>query len=298
MKVRRNILSGKTYLCIVAFILLGFSSCKTARVIQKTTVIVKPITTNKLIRNAQANAFDYNHLSIKKISCQFDNGKSKTSFRASIQADQDKQIVLNLTKLNIPVGRLWLTPDSVKFINFLEDSYLLDDYSYLSSMLDMDINFQTVNSIISNNVFLQKDDKRDYREYETSIDSGMYVLQSVKSLKTIKTNPKGPASRKTARRARKLVDGAPVRQRIYIDPETFKLRKIKMDDAVNGRTADIEFSEFVKVGEQLYPGEIYLHFLSAENNMSMRIKLSNFSMDQEKSIRFKVPEKYTRISHE
>jgi hypothetical protein len=298
MKVRRNTVPGK-YLWIIFFVLLGLSSCKTARVIPTTALIVKPISTNKLIRNIENNAFDYKHLSVKKITCQFDNGKTKTSFRASIQAEKDKQIILNLTKLNIPVGRLWLTPDSVKFINYLEDSYLLDDYSYLSSMLDMDLNFQTVNAIISNNVFSFRDEKRDKdnHEYDATIDSGMYVLQSVKNLKTAKVNKKISA-KKLARRSRKLVEGAPVRQLLYVDPVTFKLRKIKMEDAVNSRSVNIEFSDFVEVGKQLYPGEIFLHFLSPENNMQMRIKLSNFSLDDEKGIRFKVPEKFTRMNHE
>jgi len=76
--------------------------------------------TNKLIRNIENNAFDYKHLSIKKISCQFDNGKTKTSFKASILAEKDKQIIVMLSKLNIPVGRLFLTSDSLKFINSLE----------------------------------------------------------------------------------------------------------------------------------------------------------------------------------
>ena len=68
-------------------------------------------------------------------------------------AEKDKQIIVMLSKLNIPVGRLWLTPDSVKFINYLEKNYFLDDYSYLSSMLDMDLDFETIHAIVSNNIF-------------------------------------------------------------------------------------------------------------------------------------------------
>lgn len=291
-------ISVKSNLWIVFFILIGFSSCKTARVIPTaTTTIVKPISTNKLIRNIENNAFDFKFLSIKKINCQFDDGKTKKSFKATIQAEKDKQIILYLTKLNIPVGRLWLTPDSVKFINYLEDKYLLDDYSYLSSMLDMNLNFQTINAVISNNMFSLRDDNRDYREYQATIDSGMYVLQSVKKLKAIRISPK-MSERKIARRTRRIVDEAPVRQSLYVDPVTFKLRKIKMADAVNSRSVSIEFSDFVEVGKQLYPGEIFLHFLSPDNNMQMRIKLSNFSMDEEKGVRFKVPEKFTRVGHE
>jgi len=254
--------------------------------------------TNKLIRNIESNAFDYKHLSIKKISCQFDNGKTKTSFKASILAEKDKQIIVMLSKLNIPVGRLWLTPDSVKFINYLENNYFLDDYSYLSSMLDMDLDFETVQAIISNNVFslgVQKRDK-EIKDYEAKIDSGMYVLESVKKLKLRKENQK-VSERRQVRKAQKIVPDSPVRQSIYIDPVTFKLRKIKLVDVTNARNLKIDFSDFVSVEKQIYPGEMSLNLTSPENKMQLHIRFAGFSTEEEKDIRFRVPEKYTRINH-
>ncbi|HAH24392.1 MAG TPA: hypothetical protein DCL77_11675 [Prolixibacteraceae bacterium] len=264
-----------------------------------TTTVVKPMSTSKLIRNMENNVFDYKHLAIKKIVCQFDNGKTKTSFRANIQAEKDKEITLNLTKLNIPVGRLWLTPDSVKFINYLENNYSLDNYTYLSSLLGMNLDFETVNAILSNNVFSLRDQQgnSDNGEYESSIEQGMYVLQSVRNSKSDSPNAKTRDKRKV-KSSRKLVEGAPIRQKLYVDPQTFKLRKMTLEDAANARSVDVDFSEFVQVGKQLYPGEISLHLQSPDNTMEMKIKLSNFSLDEEKGVRFKVPEKFTRVGHE
>ena len=283
---------------LICLVIIGFSSCKTTRVATTSTEAVKPIGTNKLIRNIENNAFDYKHLSIKKISCQFDNGKTKTSFKASILAEKDKQIIVMLSKLNIPVGRLWLTPDSVKFINYLENNYFLDDYSYLSSMLDMDLDFETVQAIISNNVFslgVQKREK-EIKDYEAKIDSGMYVLESVKKLKPRKENQK-VSERRQVRKAQKIVPDSPVRQSIYIDPVTFKLRKIKLVDATNARNLKIDFSDFVPVEKQLYPGEMSLNLTSPDNIMQLHIRFAGFSTEEEKEVRFRIPEKYTRINH-
>lgn len=279
----------------VGALVLGLSSCKTTRVVT-TTSTAKPISTNKLIRNIENNAFDYKHLAIKKINCQFDNGKTKTSFKASILAEKDKRVTVMLTKLNIPVGRLWLTPDSVKFINYIEKNYFLDDYSYLSSWLDMDLDFETVHSIISNNIFGLRDEKssKDDSDYEARIDSGMYVLESVKKLKSARKNSKD-GERKTTRKPAKMLPDTPVRQSIYIDSETYKLRKIKMEDSVNSRKLNIDFSDFTPVEKQLYPGEIFLNFINPESNIQIRVKLAGFSMEAENEVRFKVPEKYTLI---
>lgn len=284
---------------IALFVLLGFSSCKTTRVVTSSSVIVKPISTNKLIRTIENNTFEYTHLSIKKIVCQFDNGKMKTSFRANIQAEKDKQITVMLTKLNIPVGRLWLTPDSVKFVNYLQENYFMDNYTYLNSLLGMKLDFEMVNAIISNNAFLISDPKHptDNRNYQTSIDAGMYVLQSVRNSKEDKSN-QDIHDLKPARRSKKLLWEAPIQQRLYIDPVTFRVRKITLQDAVNNRSINIDFSNYVEVGKQFYPGEISLHLLSSETNMQMDIKLSNFSMEEERGVRFKIPEKFTRTGHE
>jgi hypothetical protein len=276
--------------------MLGFSSCKTTRV-ATTSQSIKPINTNKLIRNIENNVFDYRHLSIKRITCQFDNGKSKTSFKASIFAQKDKEIVVMLSKLNIPVGRVWLTPDSVKFINYLEKTYFLDDYSYLSSLLDMELDFETVHAIVSNNIFSLSDEKRDkeIKDYEAKIDSGMYVLESVKKIKPARDNTK-MSERRQARKARKLVENAPVKQSIYIDPETFKLRKIILADNANSRNLNIDFNDFVPVEKQLYPGEMKLNFKGPDSSMELHIKFAGFSTEKEKDIKFKVPEKYTLIN--
>lgn len=285
-----------TVFILACVVLLALTSCKTTRVATKTAV-AKPISSGKLIRNIENNAFDYKHLSIKKIACQFDNGKTRTSFKASIQAEKDKRITVMLSKLNIPVGRVWLTPDSVKFINYLENTYFLDDYSYLSSVLGMSLDFQTIHAIISNNVFSLRDEKRDNdnNEYEVKIDSGLYVLESVQKLKPAKVNARS-GERKPARKSKKILANVPVRQSIFVDPDTYKLRKIKLDDDANSRNLNIEFSDFVAVEKQIYPGEIFLHFVSPESAIQMRVKLGGFSMESEKEVRFRVPEKFTRIN--
>jgi hypothetical protein len=288
----------KSVFAIGCLVLLGFSSCRTTRTVTSSAA-VKPMATNKLIRNIENNTFDYKHLTIKKLSCQFDNGKTKTSFKASILAEKDKRITVMLTKLNIPVGRLWLTPDSVKFINYLEKTYFLDDYSYLSSWLDMDLDFNTVNAIISNNIFALQDDKKDPNnlQYQSRVDSGMYVLESLTRLKSKRSGQKDRV-RKPGRKSKPVITDSPVQQLVYVDPETFKLRKIRMKDAVNSRNLSIDFSDFTAIEKQLYPGAIDLRFVSPESTIELNVKLSGFSMEEENEIRFKVPEKYTRINTE
>jgi len=294
--VTKNYAEKYTLVGLLCILMLGFSSCKTTRLVTARSE-AKPMSTAKLIRNIENNAFDYKYFSVKRINCQFDNGKTKTSFKANIVAEKDKRITIMLTKLNIPVGRLWLTPDSVRFVNYIEKNYFLDDYSYLSSVLDMDLDFGMVNSIIAANIFSLGDEKRekDLKEYTNRIDSGLYIIESVKKLKSRKQNQK-PNDRKLARKGQKLNINVPVHQSVYIEPDNFKILKILLEDQANSRNFKIEFSEYTPVGKQLYPGEISINFLSPESFMDLKLRLNGFSTEKENDIRFKVPEKYTRIN--
>ena len=124
----------------------------------------------------------------------------------------------------------------------------------------------------------------------------MYVLETVKKLKLHQSDQKQIA-RKTKRKTKKILTDAPVHQALFVAPETFKLRKILVDDSVNSRSMKIEFNDYTPVEKQVYPGDIFVHFLSTENDMQLRIKLAGFSLEDETEIRFKVPEKYTRITN-
>ncbi len=280
-----------TCLALAAWVL---SSCRTTREAVVTTVVAKPITTNKLIRNLENNAFEYKTLDIKRISCQYEDNKNKASFRATLQSVFNKSILLSFSKMNIPVGKLLLTRDSVKFVNYINNTYFLDDYSYLSQVLNMDLDFETVHSILTNNAFSFRDEKRDneFKEFTSYIDSGLYVLQSVKDRKLEKITRKGK-ERKASRYLKKQDEEVFILQKLFIDPGDFRIRKITLEDNTNKRAAVITFSDFTDVDNQRFPGAIDMDLSNPEETLKLRIKLGKFELNQgDKDLNIKIPEKF------
>ena len=167
-------------------------SCKTTRTIT-TYEKLKPISANRLIKNVEDNAFEYKGLDIKRIACVYESPENKTSFRASLSSANDRFIQVSISKLNLPVARILLTPDSVKMVNYLAKNYFLGDYSYIEKQLGAAVDFQVVQSILTNDVFSYRNDEKDkdFKEFVSYVDSGMYVLQSVKNRKLEKINRKG-----------------------------------------------------------------------------------------------------------
>lgn len=292
--MKRSIIN-KAYRTLLAIIICaGLFSCKSSREIVRVDNL-RPIGTNRLLKNLENNAFDYKEMEISRIACQFESKTQNVSFRGTIKAINDEKLLLTFNKMNVPVGKVLLTPDSVQFINYIEKTYFLDDYEYLNDLMNIDIDFETVNAILSNNAFSYRDDKHnnDFREFTSEVDSGMYVLKSIKDRKLDKVMRRGK-DKKIDRMLKKMDESQLILQTLYIDSK-FKLRKVVLEDQLNKRTGIIEFTDFMKVDRQMYPGEISLRFNSPKDNLSMKIKVGKVSMEKNQNFNFKIPERYERV---
>jgi hypothetical protein len=255
---------------------------------------VKPMGTNKLLKRIEQNAFDYDYLTIRKINCQFSSSQSKSSFRIRLKAQKDKKILVSISKINIPVGRVLLTPDSVVYVNYIDHNYFYDDYSFISDFLNMDVDFKTVQSIISNNAFSYRNDPRDdYKTFDSYVENGQYVLQSEKNRKIYKLEDGNP--QKIERRLRRLDDQALILQKMFFEPQNFSLTRLNIQDKTNNRNIFMNFNDFTKVEGNDYPGEIDMEFLSSKEQIKMKIRMSGFSTEKINSFSIKIPEKYEEI---
>lgn len=275
--------------------MLGVVSCKTTSKLP-TDVKARQISTNKLLKKVDENAFEYEYLSIKSIRCNFTSNKSKAAFKISLKSKRDEKILVSIKKLNIPVASVLLTPDSVKFVSYIDRNYFTDDYSYLSSFLHIDLDFATIQSIISNNAFSYRNDKneKDFRRFKSYIQDNEHVLQSEKERKIYKLDEKDKPN-KIERRFKRLDDQALILQRMFFSPSSFSLTKLAIDDKTNRRTMSLDFSDFQDVEGMDYPGTMDMNFVSPEEKINLKIKLSGFSTEKISSLKIKIPQKYERI---
>lgn len=275
-------------------IVLGLSSCKTTREIPSANL--KPIGTAKLLKNVEENSLVYESFSISRINCQFSTNQLKTSFKINLKSIKDKKILASITKLNIPVGRVLLTPDSVIYVNYIDRSYFVDDYTFLSNFLNIDLDFATIQSIISNSAFSYRNDEKekDFKTFSTSVESGMYILQSEKERKVFKMEGKGKEG-KIERRLKRLDDNALILQKMSFNPTNFALTKLLIEDKTNNRKMEMNFDDFTKIMNKDYPGSVDMSFNSETDNVSLKIKMSGFSTEKVDELNLKIPEKYQQI---
>lgn len=248
----------------------------------------------RIIRKIEDNALDYRNFSVKRISCQVDDGENRTTFRANLSTQKDKSIVISFNKLNIPVGRILLTPDSIKYVNHLEKNYFSGNYYFLEKMFNVGFDFNDMQAIIGYNLMmLDGPQGSTLRDYTADIESGKYILRSEKMRKIKKIEKAG--GRKEGRTTNRTGNEIPVLQTIVVDPKNFNIDKIRIEEQGGTDWLQFVFDDYTKVGSRDYPGSVDIGMQSSGSNLSVKLRLAGFDKDKPDVSSFKIPEKYEKI---
>jgi hypothetical protein len=285
----------KTYIIhilLLVVITVIVSACRTARDV--TSERIRPISAEKLLKQVEEHAFDFTDLTVRRITVQFENEGIKTNFRASLRATKNEKLMASFTKLNIPVGRVLLTPDSVRFVNFIEKNYFDGDYSYLANILNFDITFDMVQAIISNPVKSGAFTSEMLRQYDSRVENGKYVLQN-----NSQQNPQPAEGRRYTVRNSRAVNGAGngtmVLQKMVFHPRSYVLERLEINDPAGDRRMEVNFSDFQKIDKYDYPGEIDIRMVEDDEVTALNIKMRGFSTEKVDSLELVVPDRYQRI---
>lgn len=274
-------------------LLMTFSSCRTSR--DFSAERIRPLAPEKLMDQVEQNAFDYSNLTIRRINVQFSNNNSKTSFRASLKAVKDDKILASISKINIPVGRVLLTPRDLTYVNYIDRNYFEGDYSFLSNLLNFNLSFETIQAIISNNAISYP--LQNSRNFNSFIENGKYVLQSSNRQQNLKTGKFKNFFSGKELQASNVETGAEnsIVQTMYFNPRSFVLEKLVIDDRLNAWNLEVSFNDFERVEKKEFPGTIDMKMISPDDTIELKIKLNGFSTEKIDSIELNIPDSYSRI---
>ena len=269
-------------------------SCKTTQ--KAVAVKLKPLSAGKILKNINNKSSGFDQLAIKRISCQYSGPKTNASFKASLKLIRDKKILISFSKLNIPVGRILLTTDSVKYVNYIDRNYFEGNYDFSGKFFNINVDFQDIQSIIFNNFFSYYNDQEDadFNDFVSLTDSGLYVLQSINNRKLMKFYDNLKAH-KVEKYLKRRNEDELIIQTVYIDPVNFNILKMIFEDKTDKSRVMFNFGEFTQVAGKDYPGSIDMNFDSMEEKLQLNIRMSGFSTDEEGSYDFKIPERYSPV---
>jgi len=266
----------KILLAVVLFFAV-FQSCKTSR-----SVVKKPLKeygADYLFEKLKENQFRFEYL-VAKFNIELIIDGKKNTLKGQLRIRRDSAIWISLSPaLGIEMARILITNDSVKFLNRLKKTYFLGDNRFVTDFLNSNVDYDVLQSLILGNDLTYYDDGK----FHASYDSKEYHLVTAGRHKLKKYV-------KTAEDAGRIFI-----QNIYLNPETFKITRMKIKETVeNSRKLEARYSDFRDVDGQLFP-ETILYKLSADKPIDIKLQYSRITTDKPTKFPFKIPSKYSRI---
>ena len=253
---------------------------------------IKRYSVGKVIKKTNENSLKYETLSVKKVAVSLTIDGNTTSVRGSYKIRRDSIIQLYAQKMAIPVGKMEVNVDSFRMVYFLDQELFVGKNSYLSKLMGMDVDFGVLQALLSNKMFSFRQDPRDkdFKEFSCDIEDEMYKISSIRDRKIRKFSKNED---KLERYRNRMDEGHVIKQDIYIDPDSFVVRRMVFNDLENNKGLKLEFSNYEKVMDQWFPGLIKMQ-VTGEKQLELSIELSKISLNDETNFGFSVSPKYKR----
>ena len=269
-RIIRIILIIATLVCYAGII----SSCSSSKKI--TGSKIKEMSANRLMREINANSFDFESLQAK-VGIKVETEDNAFNLKGQLKMKKDSILWASITlPLGLEVARIKVTTDSIFFINKSNKSYLAEQTKSFNYLQNINADINTIQSVFTGNIFLinKKSDNNVF------IKDNKYNLLSEENITFINN---------------KYKKNFTINKNIIIDPTLFRITKyeiINNEDSDYGLT--IDYSNFIEIKGKYLPSIIKIN-ISTEEKMYITITYSNISTNNNTQYNFSIPKKYERI---
>ena len=269
-RIIRIILIIVTLVCSAGII----SSCSSSKKI--TGSKIKEMSANRLMREINANSFDFESLQAK-VGIKVETEDNAFNLKGQLKMKKDSILWASITlPLGLEVARIKVTADSIFFINKSNKSYLAEQSESFNYLQNINADINTIQSVFTGNIFLinKKSDNNVF------IKDNKYNLLSEENITFINN---------------KYKKNFTINKNIIIDPTLFRITKyeiINNEDSNYGLT--IDYSDFIEIRGKYLPSIIKIN-ISTEEKMYITITYSNISTNNNTQYNFSIPKKYERI---
>lgn len=267
------------HLFLMSIIATGFVSCTGSR--KAVREPIKEEGAEFLTKKLKEHELKFQQFSAKfNVTYQVD--RKKTTVSGNLRIDYDSIIWISITPaLGIEAVRFMLTPDSIKFINRLSNTYFLKDFVYINQLLNKTLDYDMAQAFLIGNDF----SLYESNSFKASIENQQYKLNTVDR-------------RKLRRYVRRSEDDISIPiQSIWLDPENFKVSKVLLKEAErDSRKFVASYGEFEAVDRKLIPTDLDFKVETDKNKIRIHIIYSKIQIDQEQTYPFRIPDSYTEIT--
>jgi len=278
-------LKNNLFLLLLITITLFFSACRTQRKVIKAPL--KEYGVEFLFEKMEESKFHFETLSMKAtIAASSSTSKESFNLTGTIRMIRDSVIWISVSPgLGIEAARLYITQDSVFFMNRLTNEYTVSTFGFFNTQYQVDLDFNILQSLLTGNDF----DYYESTKFKASYDGGRYKL-------TAQERRKQKIYVRSNSDARRVLI-----QDTWLNADNFKIESVNIKALENQqRKLQVDYSNFGKVEGQLFPQrltfEIFMQEAGGKNHKSsVSVSFSKIELNKEVAISFTIPEKYKKM---
>jgi hypothetical protein len=216
-----------------------------------------------------------------KFSATYEVDQKSTTVSGNIRIAHDSIIWISISPaLGIEAVRFMLTPDSIKYMNRLSNTYLAKGFEYINQMLNKTMDYDMAQSFLLGNDF----SLYESNTFRASVENQEYKLSTTSRQKI----------RRFVRRSEDDIS-IPI-QSIWLNPESFKISKVLLKEAErDNRRFLATYDEFVNVDERLIPSNLDFKVETVDNTIRIMVSYTKIQINQGQTYPFRIPESYTEI---
>jgi hypothetical protein len=270
----KNIYKFIGLLSLILLHLLSFS--------QSDSLSLKRLKERKLSKNVIDQYFEYNDLSYK-IDADIQMGDKNHNLNITYRNIKDSVIWININhNTGIPVARFLITPDSTKFLNRIDNKYILLSNDQLVQKFNYDFDFDMIQSIFVSrlmNLDPEKDIIQTYSRYKVYQDSGLYIMQNIKKKRVKRLTKKNKIDEYFF-------------HKVFINHQ-FWITAVCLEDNLNSQKIRLDYIDYTESDKKRHPKNIELQLKSEKENVFMKMTIKKAKFDSKNlSTPFKIPSKY------
>jgi len=245
-------------------ILLLFSACKT---IKTTETTFKMLTTKKVVKESEKNAFSKNTVEAK-IKVHYSDPKLSQNLIIKFRLKKDEIIWMSGSFLGFPIAKIKITPTSVQYYEKITRTYFDGDFSLMSEALGTELNFQQLQNLLVGQSLHNLDNK-----HTSIIDNKSYLV-----------TPN---------------DQAELYEVFYwINPRHFKLDKQTINNLNEHQSLSVTYPSYQNSSKTFFPKIINIIATQPKKTTKIDMEFKNVEFDKELRFPFKLPFNYKEIEAE
>ena len=239
---------------IFSIVLLALGACKTKKIISKTE-LPHDMLPAEMVKKIQDKQPAFTTADVHKMSVDVDLKERQLTVNATLKMVTDSAIHLSVQPFfGIELFKLELTPRNFVLIDKTNKTYYEGGYSLFKSRFGVDVDFYSIQSMISNRLFVVGN-----RAFLADVFKWRNDSISSQAL---------------------TVQGETLKQEVVVDATLERITKMILKTKDNNNTVVTEYSGFKEFDKLLFPGNIYVNAENAKSKASFHFTVEQVEFDE------------------